>query len=162
MKANLGKKTRVGNRTGITSTTKEAVSEDITTVMTPVTLLRVHAIVTNQVEEGHVIAIIQGIEKNTTEDTHLQIAKTRTEGKKIKKAVTAGGKLIHPINILGTRALKSLIGGQSKKEDHIQTKKKKRCGNCTPTSRSESWHKPKPSQTSMNTAMNFSGMGSSG
>lgn len=163
MTTSLGKKTRVGNRTGTTSTTKEVMSVNITTVMTPVNQLRVHVIVTSQVEEGHVIATIQGIEISTTEGTTpLQIAKIGTERANITKVVTAEGKLIHSINILGTQALKTRIKGLSKEEDPIQTKRKKRCESYTPTSRSESWHKLKPSQMLMNMAMNFSGMDSSG
>lgn len=157
----LGKKTRIGNRTGVISTTKEVVSADITTAMTPVTLLRVTVIVTSQVEKDHVIATIQKIEVDTTEETTLlQIAKTGTK-KNTTKAVTAGGKLIRSINILGAQALKNRIRSQSKEKDQIQTKRKRR-KNCTPTSRNESWHKRKRLQMSMNMAMNFSGMDSSG
>jgi hypothetical protein len=137
------------------------VSADITTAMTPVTLLRVTVIVTSQVEKDHVIATIQKIEVDTTEETTLlQIAKTGKE-KNTTKAVTAGGKLIHSINILGAQALKNRIRSQSKEKDQIQTKRKRR-KNCTPTSRNESWHKRKRLQMSMSMAMNFSGMDSSG
>jgi uncharacterized FlgJ-related protein len=110
-----------------------------------------------------VIATIQEIEE--TEETTPLVktgTKTETERNRIKKAVIAGGKLIYVLIFKGTQALKTHIRSQSTEEDQIQTRRKKRCGNCTPISKRGSWHRLKPSPTSMSMAMNFSGTGSNG
>ena len=151
----------VGNQTGIIKAAKEVESED--TAITPVTLQTAIVIVTSQVEEDHVIATIQEIEE--TEETTPLVktgTKTETERNRIKKAVTAGGKFIYVLIFEGNRALKTHIRSQSTEKDQIQTRRKKRCGNCTPISKRGSWHRLKPSQTSMSMAMNFSGMVSNG
>jgi len=153
----LAKETTVVSRTDIIKAAKEVVSED--TASTPVTLKTVIVIVTSQVKEGHVIATIQGIEE--IEET-TRLVKTAKERNRIIKAVTAGGKKICSIIFIGTQAPKSLTAGPGIEEDQIQTKGKKRCGNCTPISKRESWHRLKPSRTSMSMGMNFSGTVSSG
>jgi len=153
----LAKETTVVSRTDIIKAAKEVVSEDTTS--TPVTLKTVIVIVTSQVEESHAIATIQGIEE--IEET-TRLVKNATERNRIIKAVTAGGKKICSLIFVGTQALKSLTAGPGIEEDRIQTKGKKRCGNCTPISKRESWHRLKPSRTSMSMGMNFSGTVSSG